>query len=597
MRAARILSTVAAVILFLLIVWSTNKGFDLADEGYYLLGYQPNQEIGATTSFYNLIVRKTFGFVELNVISVRIIDLALIVVSTLILSCSLTKWLESITGTKTSRTDRLFTLSFLFVGSLSMYDYFPHSLSYNSLTSVILATSFGLFLLVLSRRSNSGMNLRMNNILFCAIGFLLAIEFFIKASSSLVGSALFILLIVFTSNERITRHALFFLLGYLCGFIGYFVFFQQFADFHASFANGFKFLMNAEGGHDTRGQFGLMLELLRESYYLLFYSTVWVLPFLILRQISTCFFTRNPLVPSSIYCWGWVLLLSLFYAYVLYRSVLFQLLERPLNILPGASEGAKFFALPLGILLVRILFGKVFLAESIIVSSTQKNIKVAAVMSSMIVMPFVCSVGTNNPYFFNSINFLIFWFSLVISIVMFTKLSSILKSSIILSFVLIAIYSMMNGFVLHPYNQLSLLSQTETLPNIAKARGLFLDPDTKEYIEQVYEIMHSAGYRTEDPIISIYAPALVYLVGGLSPGGTMYDGSDAGPFIFGLKRSKMNITNTYFIVKDDFSESFRTELKSLGINFPEDHMLVGIIRSRRFGDTKIYMPMKRGTVP
>ncbi|SVE07573.1 uncharacterized protein METZ01_LOCUS460427, partial [marine metagenome] len=51
------LFVIITLIFFSILIWILDKGFDLTDEGYHLLGYSNAQEIGIPTnlSFYHLI--------------------------------------------------------------------------------------------------------------------------------------------------------------------------------------------------------------------------------------------------------------------------------------------------------------------------------------------------------------------------------------------------------------------------------------------------------------------------------------------------------------------------------------------------------------
>ena len=78
------------IVIFSMIVWGINKGFDITDEGFYILGFQSDQECGYTiiTNFQR-IVKTFFSFITLDILNVRILRFVLHLLSTLIFSIAI----------------------------------------------------------------------------------------------------------------------------------------------------------------------------------------------------------------------------------------------------------------------------------------------------------------------------------------------------------------------------------------------------------------------------------------------------------------------------------------------------------------------------
>ena len=69
-----------------IIIWGMNKGFDITDEGYYLLSYQKEFVSDIDVRFHQNIVKLIFFWIDLNTINVRIIRFCLTIFSSLIFS-------------------------------------------------------------------------------------------------------------------------------------------------------------------------------------------------------------------------------------------------------------------------------------------------------------------------------------------------------------------------------------------------------------------------------------------------------------------------------------------------------------------------------
>ena len=76
------------------VLWGLNKGFDVTDEGYYVLGYQPGQEIGFVASGFQQLIKGLFSWMTLDVVNVRILRLMFCLLSTFLLTLGLRYYLD-----------------------------------------------------------------------------------------------------------------------------------------------------------------------------------------------------------------------------------------------------------------------------------------------------------------------------------------------------------------------------------------------------------------------------------------------------------------------------------------------------------------------
>ncbi len=124
-------------IAFGFLLFIINKGFRFSDEGYYLAGYNPNQPVVNSLSYFHVLVKSVFGYWSTNIIFVRILRICISISSSLLI-------LKSVTNIFPNKSPlKVFTVAFLAI--FISYTFGPQSLSYNSLNQLLL--SIALYLL------------------------------------------------------------------------------------------------------------------------------------------------------------------------------------------------------------------------------------------------------------------------------------------------------------------------------------------------------------------------------------------------------------------------------------------------------------------
>lgn len=81
-------------------IWAAGKGFDITDEGFYMLSYKYPDDIRHTLSYYHLIVSRLFFFLDVNVVNYRIARIIVELSSITMLTYGFYKWL--VRGLKSS---------------------------------------------------------------------------------------------------------------------------------------------------------------------------------------------------------------------------------------------------------------------------------------------------------------------------------------------------------------------------------------------------------------------------------------------------------------------------------------------------------------
>lgn len=227
---AKIASIILKIWLLALLVfnislslYTLNKGFDITDEAFYMMGYKfPNESINYF-SFYHQIVGRYFSFIPLTLVNVRVLKLFIFLISALVFSIGLSNNLKVHINSFISNP----TLIFLFVSNLSFASFAigPQSLSYNSISASCLMLICGLSLLI-----NSQYLSRFYYFLASiCLGFFIAMVFYVKFTNSLI--LLPIIFLLFFKLKKYTNYKLIFfdiLKFILCIFTGITIFIFSF---------------------------------------------------------------------------------------------------------------------------------------------------------------------------------------------------------------------------------------------------------------------------------------------------------------------------------------------------------------------------------
>jgi len=207
--------------------------------------------------------------------------------------------------------------------------------------------------------------------------------------------------------------------------------------------------------------------------------------------------------------------------------------------------------------------------------------------------PFIGTFGSNTGIAYNGILFLSFIMTLIIITDYFDIFPKRNLSLIILIFYIFSLIFFADGFLLHPYNQKSLFKQNYQLNFNNIEPDLMLDLERKNYVEEIQNIFRRNGFKNGDPILGVYEiPGLIYLLGGISPGGILWNEEFLDMFFYNLNQSKFSAKDCFLIIeKADYSK-FEDKLKYMGISLKNDYNLIGDIRNYLKTKTLLYAPKR-----
>lgn len=161
------------------VVWSSDRGLNFFDEGYYLLASRHPEDVLAWSNAAHVYTGRLFAAVGYDVVLFRLTGLALLLGSGGVLSLGVSRLRGSLGLGPSGRLERAADLAFIQLGVLLYYNLFLPSPSYNLLNAAALNVAAGLVALVLAR-PEGGPPLAL-----LGVGLAAGLSFFVKFSSGL----------------------------------------------------------------------------------------------------------------------------------------------------------------------------------------------------------------------------------------------------------------------------------------------------------------------------------------------------------------------------------------------------------------------------
>ncbi|TMM58999.1 hypothetical protein FEE95_06080 [Maribacter algarum] len=155
------------------IVWASYRGLELSDESFYYLGYRYfNSSPDLSAASFHLIYGRFFSFLDLSLTGVRLLRLFLTLLASLVLYIGIAKH-----KAPASWPGRFILFNVILSGMLLSYTWTPMALSYNTMSSILIACVIGFWLLNLKSKKQA------QNLCWAILGGLFVLLFFIKATN------------------------------------------------------------------------------------------------------------------------------------------------------------------------------------------------------------------------------------------------------------------------------------------------------------------------------------------------------------------------------------------------------------------------------
>jgi len=535
------LYTINLVILGLLII-NINRGFDITDEGYYLLRFQkeynPILEIALDTYLYKLI----FFWLTPTIIKLRILRIVLTILSSGYFLYQFSNYLKI----RKISVNRPVFINLGILTALLSFSFLPYSLSYNSIQQILLFFSIGLLFHYYNTRK----------VLKPIYSFLLGCCLFLMIMPKLSSIVIIFLLVFFMLlKDGWTRKnfgAFFFiLLGFLFMLIPLSTVINPIVLYN-DIAEAQKFMPDL--------------------------YQVKISDFLIIEgQIKKIFVSMSFF--GSLFAISILITISFYYIKKKYTKLSLDKFYF-LGIITFSFLSIYFDKrYPYTIFFFMIISW--FLWELLLVKfKTDDFINRIEFLDLLFLcsIPVFAAFGTSRKLWWNSSFYLPFYwaaFYLILSKNYFNLINrNIIYGFIgVLSLIFFSIY-----FYKFPYRIDGLMNQDVTIENL-KGESIEVDERTADFYNESRQLLISNGFNQNDPILGFYKiPGIIYLLGGTAPSSAIWTHGFHDLIFKRMQRADSTlIQKSWIIIRDSLYQIDHEKLVELNPYFPHEYVLLDTI--------------------
>lgn len=517
--AVNTLLIMTAVVLLMVVLWGLDKGFDLTDEAYYLLGLMPAQEkLSTFTALQFTIFSKVLGWIE-GIISFRILSLVMILLSAPIFSWGFLKISRRLYPDLSILSPAAITAgfvgtSFFIIPALTL------TFSYNVFIQVWMLLTGGLVLYSFSIADQADHQRRLQWI-WLGIGALLMVAAWIKPTSALALTLLYWVAAFFFMLPRWKAYGLGVLLPFLSGgllMLGVLY-------FPMDAIRPILVTLDASILHPGHQPLELLLAL--QNDVLNVASSVWRSK-VVLIGLVLGLLVAWPKWPKKFYRWfPWGIGAGQIGLLVFSYPMLQDAFTKERFRLPALYVFVAILLMLIG-LIGPTLLTRFHLTIRPRWGWERKEVQKIWVWLVLAFLPLGAAFGTNNTLVWQLWIHITPWFGLLLLLFMETQMTRWIWPMGWLTLVFIVSWvwgQWMSIYFFKPYRLAQdRLSQVEAL-NVrsSRVRGLKVDPQSKFFLEKVDTILAESDFKPGMGVIALYdMPGLVYLSDGFSPGDPWY---------------------------------------------------------------------------
>ncbi|MBL4652039.1 MAG: hypothetical protein JKY53_04115 [Flavobacteriales bacterium] len=552
-----------------LLVWSLDKGFDLSDEGYYLMCLKFPSEYFAANQWGNSILGSVFGWLNPGIIFYRVVRLISTVLSSVYLAHHLSKLIKAQITNRESGISIIIVFAVVFSGAVLSYSIYPTTISYNSITVILLQLIVGQIICIINTSTPKRAAI---NASFFGLGVLLMMLFVAKISTGIFMSFLILVTINFRSvllkpSYRVFLTEISFML------IGAVIFSIILSFIDRPIFSRFELILEElklRTGEKMAGYISGYYVSLSDSLARIRMKAFWV-PLLLfcVGLLSKKNNSRSQLILQTS-----IILTSL--GYIIYLAIKEDYFSNMYTMLNPY---------------IMILLAAIGLVAGAIVANFPKNLeevnkkKIARLifgLGILFIIPIIGTIGTNNPLTIQAILFLFSWSSLVLLLLLiFTELTGnrIGLYIMLMSVFVIATLQLYIGMVEHPYR----ISQPlDKLSKKLPRQNVYVDDKTYNCVNEITNLLKQKIVLEDNhPMLDINTlPGLVYILNGKSPG-VIWSRKSINSWrsqrlaqtpMLGLEKLIL------FVPKSGISKNYVSILNEKGVLYPQNYSSIGEVK-------------------
>jgi hypothetical protein len=572
------------------LLWTTNRGFDIWDEGFYLLMSRHPEDIGAYPGSYYYYTHLLFMLSGMDIPTFRALGILCVFATTTVLACGLRGIDTVFPAARFHARDALGFVgltAFLFLGTLVYYGSMARTTpSYNLITSMCLTAGTGTTLLGLAALSKR--DARAACIWLFITGVLVAVEFMTKAPSAILMAAAVSALIWLwpqTAPTVLARYRVFgaFVSGGLIWLGLHFAIFETPRAYLAKVQAGLAYQRDAGVKIDLQFLWDTVVangrlagSILKQSWSAVIVFAVLFWSYTRLRGTGS-----RALVPLC-----WIAVAGVVAAHIAARYYM------------GGHTGnnvawrqAGFYAFWVGAMLG-------FLACLYVQNYPTKEVAPAARRQALLLMlllaaiPFFGAFGTTGPHqiilAYNCV--MATWFALLVYVGSRVEAYGLpLRIPAQLAVAGFAVAQLVSGYLAAPYGNPKGVLQLDAPTTLGSPPStMLLDRDTHEALEALKSAAAHCNFKAGDRMLGFYGvPGLVYALGGRPVMLPAFTGNFWGPpevtasaAEAALKRLPREQARDAFVILFlrnyvDAPELRAPDLQAIGRRMPSDYELCG----------------------
>ncbi len=578
-RTIIFLGAALTIMTVLFLVWASDRGFDITDEGYYLLSSEFPGEVKlfltGAYAYASILYRLSFQ----NVIVLRLVGLFLNVCAAGVFFLGFQRLgIRIRSGLRQANLFRLAGVSLIPMGMLVCYVWFLPTPFYNSLNALALTAGSGFFFLALAGLERLNIKCLTVGLALFATGLCIGASFFIKFPTGVSLLGLFgLVLFVWPKQEwrRRLRALGFLAMGLTAWLLFYFVIIQSPAIWWGAFRNGLEAMIALGANHDV----GTLRRYFHECEHLVRVSIFdfWKLYISLVLGFTILILFRKVLRNKTWLPWTLILLTIASAGWVSYHRGFYR-------------GGMGYFLSVAGFYLSWLMLLSTAVVVTVIYCQRVRYYlgdhdlgEGILFVAIMFLLPFVGSVGTGNNIFIGALWYMAPWFGLLL--ILLAGLSRLLRNQwiLVVGSLVISIFAcaqIVTGCLYKPYRlNTGLWDQTRATEIGHPPTILKLDPETSEFFNRMRQMAQEHGFKPGDDVLGFFdLPGVVFALGGRSPGFPLYTGGYKGSRTFAekaLSSVPAERLKRAFILESSNNPQCMPDLAKFGINFPGDYILCG----------------------
>ena len=578
--------------IFFVIFLTLKHGYDITDEGYFLLDYKNVKIYRGGIHNYHIVITKLTDWFNPGVIEYRLMTFILTLISSITLSIGSATWI--LTNYKIGNKNRFLVINFCMISIGNFLSYFTgfQIIHNNTLSNFFLQSITGIVLYLFSWNKFSSAINRKYLFYLLLLGVFIGFNFFIKFTSSiLLLFTITLCLMVYYYNETKWNKGLILVSLFSACILGlsiYFVFFQSYSEWIKNFKDAY-FMLSDHKPKDIllnyRSSFGSCLFFCAKYF-------IWmlILPAYILiskkRNKSNIHDGKSKVTKQF-------LIISIL-AFI-YQSYYFKFYK---------SVYGNPFGIVNAYMYIIIIFFQISLLiafkwdrKNLILIGKSNNLKKMTVLLLLFLIPFLGAFGTANSIFLNILIHIAPWFIIVgvLTIELFRYLST--KLSLMFFIIIpcsITFIQIAHGCIYEPFNSPGFFKTTELVKELPPINGIYLEKNLKSSLLTLNKVLSKNNYTLGYPIFAYSIPGIVYALGGISPGMPHFFGKEPRDSISMNRFSMITKPPIIFLGQHlPISQPLLAAMNAKKIIFPKEYYLVDSVKfdSPYYKDVlKIYFP-------